>query len=169
MVRMGSKITGPVPWPMSKRIFMPARCMLFMLFGEVNTESCRRKPTQRVLALVPPQDCGMIACMCTHRHMSAPGRGVSMSENRTTPSGLNARQGCNVISTCNIKERIFDPAVTRPASHPSHSMSVADFYSDKIYLTLTVEPSWPIFPSTQSSVTITKTHWCTTAPVQEGS
>ena len=32
--------------------------------------------------------------------MFIPVRGVRMSENRITPSGWNALQGCNEISTC---------------------------------------------------------------------
>ena len=40
--------------------------------------------------------------------MPMPVRGVSMSENRMTPSGLKARHGCIEISTCSIS------AVTKP-------------------------------------------------------
>lgn len=36
--------------------------------------------------------------------MPMPVRGVRISENRITPSGLNARQGCKDISTCRAME-----------------------------------------------------------------
>ena len=45
--------------------------------------------------------------------MFMPVRGVRMSENRITPSGWNARQGCSEISTCSQTQKIkFWPRVS---------------------------------------------------------